>query len=81
MEYNNSLNEDIEIDNDSPKLSYKTHQEQAICVSKTADLSNNMLNKCVPIKCPTSIPSHGQTMHPVSGSSHVEDNNQHQSSI
>jgi len=27
MECNNSLNKDIEMDNDSPGLSYKTHQE------------------------------------------------------
>ena len=73
MERNNSLNEDIEMDEDSPGLSYETHQEQAIHVSKVADPSNNTLNKCVPIECPTSSPSHGQTTHSASGSPHVED--------
>ena len=38
MEHNNSLNKDIKIDDDNPELSYETHQEQAICISKAADL-------------------------------------------
>ena len=38
MEHNNSLNKDIKIDDDNPGLSYETHQEQAICISKAADL-------------------------------------------
>jgi len=59
MECNNSLNKDIKMDKDSPGLFYKTHQEQAICVSKAADLSNNILNKHVLIECPTSSPPHG----------------------
>jgi len=37
MECNNSLNYDVKIDNDSPRLSYKTYQEQAIYISKAAD--------------------------------------------
>ena len=37
MEHNNSLNKDIKMDDDNPGLSYETHQEQAICVSKAAD--------------------------------------------
>ena len=73
MERNNSLNEDIEMDNDSPGLFYETHQEQAIHVSKAADLSNNTLNKCVLIECPILSLSHGQTVHPALGSPYVED--------
>jgi len=73
IEHNNSLNEDIKMDENSPGLSYKTYQEQAIYISKTADPSNNMLNKCILIECPTSSPPHGQTVHPASGSPHVED--------
>jgi len=73
MEHNNSLNKDIEMDNDNPGLSYETHQEQAIHISKVADSPNNMLNKRVPIKHPISSPPHGQTVHLTSGSPHVED--------
>ena len=67
MEHNNSLNDN------SSRLSYETYQEQAIHVSKMADSFNNILNKCVPIECPTLSPSHGQTTHPALGSLHVED--------
>ena len=73
MECNNSLNKDIKMDEDSSGLFYKTHQEQAICVSKAADLSNNILNKHVLIERPTSSPPHGQTVHPALGSPHIED--------
>jgi len=73
IEYNNSLNEDIKIDEDSPRLFYKTYQEQAIHVSKAANPSNNTLNKHVPIKCSTLSLPHGQTVHPTSGSPHVKD--------
>ena len=73
MECNNSLNKDIKMDNDSPRLSYETYQEQAICVSKVADPSNNTLNKYILIKCPTLSPPHGQTMHTALDSPHVED--------
>ena len=54
MECNNSLNKDVDIDNDSPWLSYKTSQEQANHVSMMADPNNNMMNKYVTIECPTS---------------------------
>jgi len=67
MEHNNSLNDD------SPGLSYETHQEQAIHVSKMADSFNNMLNKHVLIEYSTLSPPHGQTAHPALGSPHVED--------
>ena len=73
IEYNNSLNKDIEIDEDSTRLSYETYQEQAICVSKAADPSNNTLNKHVLIECPILSPPHSQTVHPASGSPHVKD--------
>ena len=73
MECNNSLNKDIKMDNDSPRLSYETYQEQAICVSKMADPSNNTLNKYILIKCPTLSPPHGQTMYTALDSPHVED--------
>ena len=41
MEHNNALNEDIDIDNNSSALLYKTSQKKAIRVSKTADPYNN----------------------------------------
>ena len=55
MEHNNKLNDDIIMNDDSedPGVSYETVQEQAIHVSMMADPSNNMLNKCVTIECPT----------------------------
>ena len=67
IEHNNSLNDD------SPGLSYETHQEQAIYISKAANFSNNTLNKHVPIECPTLSPPHSQTTHPALGSLHIED--------
>jgi len=73
IECNNSLNKDIKMDNDSPELSYETYQEQAICVSKVADLSNNTLNKYILIKYPILSLPHSQTMHTALDSSHVED--------
>ena len=73
MEYSNSLNKDIEMDNNNTGLSYKTHQEQAIYVSKVADFLNNMLNKYVLIEHPILSLPHGQTVHPASDSPYVED--------
>jgi len=73
MEHNNSLNKDIKMDDNNPGLSYETYQEQVICISKVADPPNNTLNKCVLIECLISSPSHGQTVHPVLGSPHIED--------
>ena len=57
MECNNN---DIEMNNDSEGfgLSYETTQEQAIHISMMADLSNNILNKCVTTECPTISPPH-----------------------
>jgi len=75
MEHNNKLNDDIEMNDDSegPGLSYETVQEQAIHVSMVADPSNNMLNKCVTIKCLTISSPHVQTAHSTSGSPHGDD--------
>jgi len=53
MECNNGLNEDVDIDNDSPWLFYEISQEQANCVSMVANPNNNVINKHVTIECPT----------------------------
>jgi len=53
MEYNNGLNKDVNMDDDSPQLSYETPQEQAICASMVASPNNNMRKKHVIIKHPT----------------------------
>jgi len=42
-------------------------------VATTADPSNNMLNKCVTIKCPTMRSSHVQTVHSTSDSPYSND--------
>ena len=55
-------------DSEDPRLSYKTFQKQAIHVSKVADLSNNMLNKCVFTEHSTMSLPHVQTVHPISDS-------------
>ena len=75
MKHNNMLNNDINMNNDSegPGLSYKTIQEQAIHVSMAADPSNNTLNKCVTIECPTMSSPHVQTAHSTLGSPHGND--------
>ena len=75
MECNNNLNNDIKMNNDSegPGLSYETVQEQAICVSIVADLSNNTLNKHVTNECPTISSPHVQTAHSTLGSLHGND--------
>ena len=58
MKYSNSLNKDIKMDNNNTGLSYKTHQEQAIYVSKVANFLNNTLNKHVLIEHSILSPSH-----------------------
>ena len=73
MEYNNSLNEDINMDDNSFQLSYETSQEQAIYVSMVADSNNNMMNKCVTIEHPTWSSSHILIKYPISDSSCVDD--------
>ena len=49
MKCNNTMIEDINMDNDSSDLSYKTTQEKAIWVSKVVNNNNNMF----PISPPT----------------------------
>jgi len=58
MEYNNSLNEDIDMGDNSPQLSYIMSKKQANHISMAADPNNNTMNKCVLIKCPTSNSPH-----------------------
>jgi len=41
MEHNNATIEDVDMDNVSPRLPYKTTQEKDILVSKAADTNNN----------------------------------------
>ena len=41
MECNNAMIIDVNIDDNSPALSYETAQEKAIWVSKAADINNN----------------------------------------
>jgi len=42
IEHNNTMNVDIDMDNNSPALSYETTQEKAIQVNETANLQTNM---------------------------------------
>ena len=73
IEYNNSLKKDVDIDNDSPWLSYETLQEQAIHASMVAGPNNNIRKKCVMIKHPTSSSSHVPIKYPISGSPCIND--------
>ena len=71
MKHNNTINEDIDIDDNSLVLSYETSQKKAIQVSKTANSQTNTLNKyvifdhftsnpqCIPVKYPNSASTHG----------------------
>ena len=45
MECNNAMNIDVDMDNNSPALSYKTLQEKAIQVSEAADPQTNMMSQ------------------------------------
>ena len=45
MECNNAMNIDIDINNNSPALSYETSQEKAIRVSKAANTQTNMMSQ------------------------------------
>jgi len=58
MEYNNGLNEDINMGDDSPQLSYVMSKEQANHISMVADPNNNTINKCVLIEHSISSPPH-----------------------
>ena len=58
IEYNNSLNEDINMEDDSSQLSYTMPKEKANHVSTVADSNDNMMNMYVLIKHPTSSPPH-----------------------
>ena len=49
IECNNALNEDVNMNNNSSVLLYKTSQEKAIQVSKAANPYNNILNKHVSV--------------------------------
>jgi len=73
MKYNNGLNEDIDMNNNSPQLSYKTPQEQAIHASIVAGPNNNTRRNHVIIKYPTSSSSYVPIKHPTSDSPHVDD--------
>ena len=64
MELNNTINENVKIDDDSPILSYEISQEKAIQVSIAANPNNNTLNKYIMIKCPTSNFSCVPVKHP-----------------
>ena len=46
MECNNAMNIDINIDNNSPALSYETFQEKASQVSEIADPQTNIMSQC-----------------------------------
>ena len=45
MEHNNAMNVDVDMNNNSPALSYKISQEKAIWVSEAADLQTNMMSQ------------------------------------
>jgi len=58
MEHNN---EDVNMNNDSHALSYKTTQEKAFQVSKVADTNNSIVTmtlQCVPSKHSNTISTH-----------------------
>ena len=73
IEHNNGLNENIDMDNNSPQLSYKIPQEQANHVSMVADPNNNMINKHVMIKHPISSFPHIPIKYSTMVSPHVDD--------
>ena len=61
MEYNNK---DVNMDDDSHALSYKTTQEKAFQVNKVADTNNSIV---------TMTPQHVSSEHPNTTSTHVDD--------
>ncbi|KAL9714157.1 hypothetical protein Ac2012v2_8354 [Leucoagaricus gongylophorus] len=65
MEHNNALNEDIDMDDDPPALSYKTSQEKAIRVSMVADPNTGTLNKRVTVNHSTTTPQRGPAERPI----------------
>lgn len=58
IKHNNSLDEDFNMRDDSPQLSYVISKEQTNHVSIVADPNNNTMNKYILIKYLTSSPSH-----------------------
>ena len=64
IKYNNTINKNIDMDEDSPILFYETSQEKVIQVSKAADPNNNILNKHVNINWPTTNIQYAPTEHP-----------------
>ena len=73
MELNNAMNVDIDMEDDSPRLSYETSQEKAIRVSMATDPNRNTLNKRVIIERPASSPPHALATHPTEASPRVDD--------
>jgi len=62
MEHNNATIEDVDMDNVSPRLLYKTTQKKAIWVSKAADTNNNAvttIQQCVSYEYPNTTSAHG----------------------
>ena len=55
IESNNAITEDINMNKDSPGLSYKTTQEKAIWVGKMVNFNCNMVN---------TTPQHASNTHP-----------------
>ena len=58
MKHNNSLDEDFNMGDNSPQLSYVIPKEQTNHVSIVADPNNNTINKYILIEYLTSSPSH-----------------------
>lgn len=58
MKHNNSLDEDFNMGDNSPQLSYVIPKEQTNYVSIVANPNNNTMNKYILIKYLTSSPSH-----------------------
>ena len=54
IEYNNGLNEDIDMGDDSSQLFYAMSKEKTNHVSIAANSNNNTMNMYVPIECPIS---------------------------
>ena len=73
IELNNTMNVNINIENNFPRLSYETSQKKTIRVSMATDPNRNTLNKCVIIECPTLSPPYALVVYPTMASPYIDD--------
>ena len=73
IKLNNTMNENVDMDNNSSTLSYETSLEKTIRVSMVANPNNNMINKCIIIEHPISNSPCAPVKYPNSVSSYSND--------